>query len=109
MFKLVFYVPNDQAEEVKAAVFNTGAGKIGHYDQCCWQVLGQGQFRPLTGSQPFIGDTPVAGDSAVIEAVSEYRIEMVCGDDVINAAVSALKEAHPYEEPAYDVWRLAEL
>jgi hypothetical protein len=109
MFKLVFYVPYDKAEYVKAAVFNTGAGKMGHYDQCCWQVLGQGQFRPLAGSQPFIGDVPFAGESAVIEAVSEYRIEMVCSDDVINAAVSALKEAHPYEEPAYDVWRLAEL
>jgi hypothetical protein len=109
MFKLVFYVPYDKAEDVKVAVFNTGAGKMGHYDQCCWQVLGQGQFRPLAGSQPFIGDAPFAGESAVIEAVSEYRIEMVCSDYVINAAVSALKEAHPYEEPAYDVWRLAEL
>jgi hypothetical protein len=108
MFKLVFYVPYDKAEDVKVAVFNTGAGKIGHYDQCCWQVLGQGQFRPLAGSQPFIGDAPFAGESAVIETVSEYRIEMVCSDDVINAAVSALKKAHPYEEPAYDVWRLAE-
>ena len=109
MFKLVFYVPEDQAEEVKAAVFNTGAGKIGNYDQCCWQVLGQGQFRPLSGSQPFIGDAPLAGESALIESVSEYRIEMVCRDEVINVAIAALKKSHPYEEPAYDVWRLADL
>jgi hypothetical protein len=109
MFKLVFYVPEDQAEAVKVAVFNTGAGKIGNYDQCCWQVLGQGQFRPLAGSQPFIGEAPAAGEKAPVELVSEYRIEMVCRDEVINAAVSALKQAHPYEEPAYDVWRLAEL
>jgi hypothetical protein len=108
MFKIVFYVPEDQAEKVKTAVFNTGAGKIGNYDQCCWQVLGQGQFRPLSGSQPFIGEAPIANAKFLVEVVSEYRVEMVCCDDVISAAVSALKEAHPYEEPAYDVWRLAD-
>jgi hypothetical protein len=109
MYKLVFYVPADQAEAVKAAVFNTGAGKIGDYDQCCWQVLGQGQFRPLAGSQPFIGETPNVGEEAMLESVQEYRIEMVCSDALIKSAVSALKAAHPYEEPAYDVWQLAEL
>jgi hypothetical protein len=109
MFKLVFYVPEDQAEAVKIAVFNTGAGKIGNYEHCCWQVLGQGQFRPLAGSQPFIGEAPIADEQSLIEVVSEFRIEMVCHDDVIHAAVAALKEAHPYEEPAYDVWRLAEI
>lgn len=109
MFKLVFYVPEGHAENVKLAVFNTGAGRVGNYDQCCWQVLGQGQFRPLAGSQPFIGKVPVAGKPTNIEIVKEYRIEMVCCDDVIKAAISALKEAHPYEEPAYDVWRLAEI
>jgi hypothetical protein len=108
MFKIVFYVPEDQAEKVKTAVFNTGAGKIGNYDQCCWQVLGQGQFRPLSGSQPFIGEAPIANAKFLVEVVSEYRVEMVYCDDVISAAVSALKEAHPYEEPAYDVWRLAD-
>lgn len=109
MFKLVFYVPESYAEKVKVAVFSTGAGKIGDYDQCCWQVLGQGQFRPLAVSQPFIGEAPVAGKQALVETVKEYRIEMVCCDELIKAAISALKEAHPYEEPAYDVWRLAEL
>lgn len=109
MYKLVFYVPEDQAEAVKIAVFNTGAGKIGDYDQCCWQVSGQGQFRPLAGSQPFIGAAPAAGKEAIVERVKEYRIEMVCHDELIKDAISALKQAHPYEEPAYDVWRLAEL
>jgi len=109
MFKLVFYVPEDHAESVKAAVFKTGAGKIGNYDQCCWQVLGQGQFRPLLGSQPFIGDAPSTSGETMVERVNEYRIEMVCHDELISAAISALKQAHPYEEPAYDVWRLAEL
>lgn len=70
---------------------------MGDYDSCCWQVLGQGQFRPLSGSQPYIGQ------QGQVEVVDEYRIEMVCSASCIKAAVAALKQAHPYEEPAYDV------
>ena len=100
MFKLVFYVPASHVNAVKAAVFAAGAGRIGNYDQCCWQVLGQGQFRPLAGSQPHLGHL------GEVEKVEEYRVEAVCEDGLIGAAIVALKQAHPYEEPAYDVWRL---
>ena len=100
MFKLCFYVPESHLELVKRAVFSTGAGKIGDYEQCCWQVLGQGQFKPLKGSQPFIGE------QGELEQVAEFRVELVCADGLIAEAVEALKLAHPYEEPAYDVWRL---
>ena len=55
MYKLCFYVPDSHLEAVKKAVFAIGAGRIGAYDSCCWQVLGQGQYRPLEGSQPFLG------------------------------------------------------
>ena len=55
MYTLCFYVPESALEQVKAAVFAAGAGRIGNYDQCCWQVAGQGQFRPLAGSNPAIG------------------------------------------------------
>jgi len=103
MYKLVFFVPESHLEKVKAALFNAGAGAIGNYDQCCWQVAGVGQFRPLTGSKPFIGQVQQ------LEQVAEYRVEMVCGDALITAAVAALRSAHPYEEPAIDVWQLAEL
>jgi hypothetical protein len=103
MYKIVFFVPESHLEPVKSAVFNAGAGAIGHYDQCCWQAAGVGQFRPLAGSQPFIGKTHQ------LEQVTEYRVEMVCEDSRINAAVAALRAAHPYEEPAIDVWQLAEL
>jgi hypothetical protein len=103
VYKLAFFVPESHLETVKAAVFATGAGRIGDYDSCCWQSLGQGQFRPLAGSQPFLG---CQGE---VERVSEYRVELVCADDLIRPAISALKAAHPYEEPAYDVWQLAEL
>ena len=100
MYKLVFFVPDEFAEQVKEAIFATGAGQIGNYADCCWQTSGSGQFRPLAGSDPFIGR---CGET---ERVSEQRIEMVCEDDLIRAAVAALRKAHPYEEPAYDVWRL---
>lgn len=103
MYKLAFFVPESHLETVKTAVFATGAGRIGDYDCCCWQSLGQGQFRPLAGSQPFLGR------QGEVERVSEYRVELVCADDLIRPAISALKAAHPYEEPAYDVWQLAEL
>jgi hypothetical protein len=82
------------------ALFDAGAGRIGNYEHCAWQVLGQGQFRPLAGSQPFIGA------QGVLETVAEYRVEMVCEDAVIDAVIAALRQAHPYEEPAFDVIRL---
>ena len=100
MFKLVFFVPESHLETVKQAVFDVGAGRMGDYEHCCWQVAGQGQFRPLAGSQPFIGR------QGEVEQVAEYRVEMVCDGAVIEAAVAALRAAHPYEQPAFDVWRL---
>ena len=103
MYKFAFFVPESHLELVKEAVFATGAGRIGDYDRCCWQVPGQGQFRPLEGANPFIGDH---GET---ETVEEYRVELVCSDDLIKAAVAAMKLAHPYEEPAYDVWKLADI
>lgn len=100
MYKLCFYVPAEQLETVKSALFEAGAGKIGDYDRCCWQTLGEGQFRPLSGSSPFIGDR------GRVELVSEYKVEMVVDDELILGVVETLKSAHPYEQPAYDVWRL---
>jgi hypothetical protein len=97
MYKLCFYVPESHLEQVKNAVFAAGAGRIGDYDNCCWQVLGQGQFRPLAGSRPFLGrQDPV-------ELLGEYRVEMVCADQFVRSVVAALVAAHPYEEPAWDV------
>lgn len=100
MYKLVFFVPESHLEAVKAQVFKAGAGKIGNYEACCWQVLGQGQFCPTAGSQPFIGN------QETLAKVMEYRVEMVCEDNNIQKVVSALKTSHPYEEPAFDVWKL---
>ena len=103
MYKLCYFVPESHLEETKAAVFAAGAGRIGDYDSCCWQVRGEGQFRPLRGSRPFVGR------QGEVERVAEYRVELVCNDERLEAAVAALKHAHPYEEVAYDVVRLAEV
>ncbi|KPX12924.1 Nif3-like dinuclear metal center hexameric protein [Pseudomonas syringae] len=102
MYKFAFFVPPSHVDEVKSAVFAAGAGRIGAYDHCSWQVLGQGQFRPLNGSQPFVGQ------SGVVESVEEWKVELVVADDLIQQAVLALKQSHPYETPAYEVWRLEE-
>ncbi|OUM06817.1 NGG1p interacting factor NIF3 [Pseudomonas syringae] len=100
MYKLAFFVPPSHVDEVKSAVFAAGAGRIGAYDQCSWQVLGHGQFRPLNGSQPFIGQ------NGAVESVEEWKVELVVADELIQQAVTALKQSHPYETPAYEVWRL---
>ncbi|MDX1352469.1 MAG: NGG1p interacting factor NIF3 [Thiomicrorhabdus sp.] len=97
MYKITFYVPDTHLEKVKTAMFAAGAGKIGHYDQCAWQVKGEGQFRPLAGSNAFLGEVNR------VEKVEEYRVEMVVDKPFIKKVVVALKQAHPYETPAFDV------
>lgn len=96
-YKLCFYVPESHLEIVKAAVFNAGAGRIGNYDNCCWQILGEGQFRPLSGSSPYVGK------SGRVERVAEYRVEMVCEQQYLGEVIAALTHSHPYETPAYDL------
>jgi len=100
MYKINFFVPESHLEEVKKAMFRAGAGKIGLYDCCAWQVKGQGQFRALEGSNPFLGRVHQ------VEVVDEYRVEMVCDEESIREAIQALLTAHPYETPAYDVMTL---
>ncbi len=103
MVKIGFFVPSSHIDTVKLAMFDAGAGRIGHYDQCSWQTLGHGQFRPQEGSQPFLGK------QGVCERVEEYRVEMVCEDALAVEVVLAMKQAHPYEEPAYDVVQVLDI
>ncbi len=100
MLKISFYVPESDADRVKAAMFAAGAGKLGAYDQVAWQTLGTGQFRPLSGSNPSIGMMNE------VSYVSEYKVEMVCEEPIIAEVIQALKAAHPYEEPAFDVIKI---
>lgn len=102
MYKFCFYVPESHLEQVKEAVFAAGAGKIGDYEACCWQVPGEGQFRPLPGASPYLGEVDE------MERTVEYKVELVCTDDTIKPAIAALKEAHPYEEPAYQAWQVVD-
>ncbi|MFB9887091.1 Nif3-like dinuclear metal center hexameric protein [Balneatrix alpica] len=102
MYKLAFFVPESHLEVVKQALFACGAGRIGEYDCCCWQVKGIGQFRPLAGSQPYLGQ------QGQIEQLEEWKVELVVEDALVANAVTALKAAHPYEEVAYEVWALAD-
>lgn len=80
-------------------MFEAGAGRVGNYDCCAWQTRGEGQFRPLDGSTPFLGN------QGQIETVIEHKLEMVCEEQCLEAVITALKRAHPYEEVAYTVIR----
>ncbi len=102
MYKLAFFVPKEQKEEVKEALFAIGAGAYENYDKCSWEVEGTGQFRPLEEANPFLGKV------GEVARVAEYKVEMICKDMLIKEAVKTLKEAHPYEEVAYEIIKLEE-
>jgi dinuclear metal center YbgI/SA1388 family protein len=98
MDKLTVYVPAEAAAIVRAAMAEAGAGRIGNYDFASFtSAVGQGRFRPLDGADPMIGSV---GEIAEVE---ELRIEVVLHRAHRRAVVAAMKSAHPYEEPAYDV------
>lgn len=97
MFVFVVYVPESHLDAVKQAMFAAGAGSIGDYSQCAWQVLGTGQFCPGVNADPFIGE------NQQVTQVAEYRLEMVCQEDIKNDVLAALRASHPYEEPAFHV------
>ncbi|RMF14078.1 MAG: NGG1p interacting factor NIF3 [Gammaproteobacteria bacterium] len=100
MLQFYFYVPDSHLETVKEAVFCAGAGKIGEYEACAWQVRGIGQFRPGAGANPFIGTPGKA------EAIEEWRVEMVLEPALKDTVLQAFRQAHPYEEPAYGFIRI---
>lgn len=97
MYKLIFFVPASHLDVVKDAVFAAGAGRQGDYEHCAWQTLGTGQFKPMDGAQPFLGAV------GQLEQVEEWRVETLVAAEYLPAAILALKRAHPYEEPAYEV------
>lgn len=100
LFKLVFFVPEAFCEKVKEAVFKTGAGTIGNYTRCCFQVLGEGQFYPQAQALPSVGSV------GSLEKVREFRVEILCESENVSNAITALMDAHPYEEPAWEVYEV---
>ncbi|WP_180028456.1 NGG1p interacting factor NIF3 [Acinetobacter sp. YH16032] len=103
MLKLIYFVPESHLELTKQAVFEAGAGGIGDYEQCAWQVKGLGQFKPVNGAQPFIGQV------GELEQVEEWRVETIVPEDKAIEVARALKASHPYEEPAYEFIQLLDL
>lgn len=103
MLKLIYYVPASHLDLTKAAIFKAGAGSIGNYEQCAWQVKGLGQFKPLTGAHPFLGEINQ------LEQVDEWRVETLVAEHHAKAVKQALQRAHPYEEPAFDFVQIVEI
>ena len=101
--KWVVFVPVTDADAVRDALFDAGAGTIGDYSRCSWAVEGTGQFLPSAGASPTIG---VVG---ALEHVAETRVEVIAPARRRAAILSAMRSAHPYEEPAFDVLTLAPL
>jgi hypothetical protein len=98
--KLVVFVPAEALDAVRDAVFAAGAGRIGAYERCSWYTEGTGTF--LGGE----GTTPAIGQRGAEERVPELRLETVFPADRHDDVVAALRAAHPYEEPAFDVYEL---
>ena len=97
MVHIGFYVPVSYAERVKEAMFKAGAGKFGNYQHCSFESIGIGQFKPLPGSDPFVGST------GQLEKVEELKVEMICQKEYLKEAIAALRASHPYETPAFYV------
>ncbi len=99
-YKIVVFVPWEALDAVRAAMARAGAGVIGAYDWCSFAVKGRGSFRGGEGASPAVGK------AGRLEEVPDWRLEMVAAGEVVEAVVAAMKAAHPYEEVAYDVYRL---
>ncbi|MGN6752503.1 MAG: hypothetical protein ACTHJJ_08115 [Intrasporangium sp.] len=100
---LAFYVPTADTDAVLSAVFAAGAGAVGDYRDCAFVMPGTGQFRPVAGANPTIGEV------GALEHVAEHRVEVVLPRRLRRDVVAALKAAHPYEEPAFHVLETAPL
>jgi hypothetical protein len=98
--KLVVFVPEEALDLVRDALFAAGAGRIGEYTRCSWYTPGTGTF--LGGE----GTDPTVGERGREERVAELRLETVFPADRHDEVVAALRGAHPYEEPAFDVYEL---
>ncbi|OTG66567.1 NGG1p interacting factor NIF3 [Acinetobacter silvestris] len=103
MLKLIYYVPESHIEPTKLAIFEAGAGGVGNYEHCAWQVLGIGQFKPVKGANPFVG----ALDT--LEQIPEWRVETILPEEKASQVQKALKASHPYEEPAFEFIQMIQI
>ena len=98
--KLVVFVPREALDDVRAAVFAAGAGRIGEYERCSWYTAGTGTF--LGGA----ASSPTVGERGREERVAELRLETVFPEERQEDVLAAMRAAHPYEEPAFDIYPL---
>jgi len=98
--KLIVFVPREALDDVRDALFAAGAGRIGNYERCSWYTQGTGTFRGGAGS------TPSVGEAGREERVAELRLETVFPVERQDEVLAALRRAHPYEEPAFDIYEL---
>jgi dinuclear metal center YbgI/SA1388 family protein len=96
--KLVVFVPVSHLAEVREGISSVGAGFIGNYSHCTFSAPGTGTFKPLEGSDPFIGK------QGVVEEVEEVRLETIFPEEIQNKVIKAMLKVHPYEEVAYDIY-----
>lgn len=99
-YKLVVFVPEDAFETLARALFDAGAGRIGEYSECSFRTRGTGTFFGSDDANPAVGE------KGRREEVAEYRLEALCPRERLAAVTTALRRAHPYEEPAFDVYPL---
>ncbi|GGF07781.1 GTP cyclohydrolase 1 type 2 [Halobacillus andaensis] len=100
LIKLAVYVPDTHVDRVRDAISEAGAGHIGNYSHCTYQVNGEGTFKPQAGSEPYIGN------QGELEKVQEKRIETILPKSSLPQVLDAMFTAHPYEEAAYDLYPL---
>ena len=100
LVKIVVFVPKSHTDAVRKAVGDAGAGKIGNYGYCSFSIDGTGRYKPLEGAHPTIGKV------GKFEEVHEERIECVCERNKAKKVISAIKQVHPYEEVAFDIYPL---
>lgn len=98
--KIIVFAPSSHADKIRRALAKSGCGHVGNYDFCSFSVKGAGRFRGLKDAKPFIGRP------GRIEKVAEEKIETICPKSKLRAVLKAIKKAHPYEEPAVDVYPL---
>ena len=98
--KIVVFVPTSHADLIRKTLAESGCGHIGDYDNCSFSSKGFGRFRGLEGSKPYVGE------SGKVEQIEEEKIETICPSEKAQAVLKAIKQVHPYEDPAVDIYPL---
>lgn len=103
LVKLVVFVPEENADQIRQALGEAGAGKIGNYTFCSYSIKGVGRFKPNDKANPHIGS------AGKLESVDEERIEVACEKNQVNDIINVIKKVHPYEEVVMDIYPMLSL